>query len=69
MGVSVDEARKKLRLCLIFVVTAAIVIGGIYYFRDVRQNGDVNEGTLVRGQGTFAVTQTADRGTDYGDRN
>ncbi len=63
-----DEARKKLRLCLIFVVIAAIIIGFIYYFRDVRSKSDVNEGTLVKSQCGLAASQTADRGTGYGGR-
>lgn len=63
-----DEARKKLRLCLIFVVIAAIIIGFIYYFRDVRNSSDVNEGTLVKSQCEFAASQTADRGISYGGR-
>ncbi len=63
-----DEARKKLRLCLIFVVIAAIIIGFIYYFRDVRNSSDVNEGTLVKSQCEFAASQTAGRGIRYGGR-
>ena len=38
-----DEARKKLRVCLICVV----IVGVIYYFGDVRNAENVNEGTLV----------------------
>lgn len=43
-----DEARKKIRMCLIFVVTAAVIIGLIYYFRDIKGNQGVTEGTLIR---------------------
>ncbi len=43
-----DNARKKLRVCLICVVMAAVVIGLIYYFNDMRSHGKINEGTLVR---------------------
>ncbi len=42
-----DNARRKLRVCLICVVMAAVVIGLIYYFNDMRDHGKINEGTLV----------------------
>lgn len=42
-----DEARKKLRVCLICVVAAAIILGCIYYFGSVSGSTDVSEGTLV----------------------
>ena len=42
-----DNARRKLRVCLICVVMAAVVIGRIYYFNDMRDHGKINEGTLV----------------------
>lgn len=42
-----EEARKKLRICLIFVVTAAIVIGLIYYFSTLRVETQINNGILV----------------------
>lgn len=43
-----DEARKKLRVCLLCVVATAVIIGLIYYFRDVRSVEHVTDGTLVR---------------------
>lgn len=43
-----EEARRKLRIFLICVVMAAVLIGVIYYFTDVYENGAVSEGTLVR---------------------
>lgn len=43
-----EEARKKIRMCLVFVVAIAVIIGLIYYFHDVKGNHGVNEGTLVR---------------------
>lgn len=43
-----EEGRKKIRMCLIFVVTAAVIIGFIYYFHDVKGNHGVNEGTLIK---------------------
>lgn len=42
-----DEARKKLRICLFCVVMAAVIIGAIYYINDVSNNNNINEGTLV----------------------
>ena len=43
-----EEARKKLRICLILVVTAAVIIGVIYYFHDVRGKDYATDGTLVQ---------------------
>lgn len=43
-----DNARKKLRVCLICVVMAAVIIGFVYYFNDVRTRSTIDEGTLVR---------------------
>ena len=42
-----EEARKRLRVCLIFVVLLAILVGCIYYFGDKNREKDVSEGTLV----------------------
>ena len=42
-----DEARKKLRVCLVCVVAAAILLGLVYYFLDVRGEEKISEGTLV----------------------
>lgn len=42
-----EEARRKIRICLVCVVTAAVIIGMIYYFRDVKGVSSVNDGTLV----------------------
>jgi len=47
-GEGMDSARKKIRICLVCVVTAAVIVGLLYYFNDVRGNTDINEGTLVR---------------------
>ena len=43
-----DDARKKLRVCLICVVMAAVIVGFAYYFNDVRTRRTMDEGTLVR---------------------
>lgn len=45
-----EKARKKIRVCLIFVVTLAVIVGIVYYFRDVRGSGQITDGTLVQGQ-------------------
>ncbi|MDO4474532.1 MAG: hypothetical protein Q4B75_07745 [Eubacteriales bacterium] len=42
-----EEARRKIRICLVCVLTAAVIIGMIYYFHDVKGISSVNEGTLV----------------------
>ena len=42
-----DEARKKLKICLICVVSAAVLMGCISYFLSAGEGGTVNEGTLV----------------------
>lgn len=43
-----DNARRKIRICLVCVVMIAVIVGLIYYFNDVKSNTDMNEGTLVR---------------------
>lgn len=42
-----EEARKKLRACLIFVVTVAVILGVVYYFHDVKGGTQVSDGTLI----------------------
>ncbi len=42
-----EETRKRLRACLIFVVTAAVIIGMVYYFHDVKGAAQISEGTLI----------------------
>ncbi len=48
-GVNMEEARRR-RVCLICVVAIAVIVGFIYYFNEVRDGGDVSEGTLVMAQ-------------------
>ena len=43
-----EKGRKKLRICLFFVVMAAVVIGLIYYASTVRVKDQFSEGTLVK---------------------
>lgn len=42
-----EEARKRLRVCLICVVALAVLAGAVYYFHDVRDSKNISEGTLV----------------------
>ena len=42
-----EETRKRLRAGLIFVVTAAGIIGMVYYFHDVKGATQISEGTLI----------------------
>ncbi len=42
-----EETRRKLRACLIFVVTVAVIIGMVYYFHDVKGAAQVSDGTLI----------------------
>lgn len=56
-----NDARRKLRLCLILVVTAAVVIGVIYYFHDVK-GADYADGTLVSAPAEMAVEAEAAAG-------
>ncbi len=46
--ISLEEARRKLRICLVIVVMVAIIVGCVYYFGEVKNGSHVNEGTLVR---------------------
>lgn len=42
-----DEARKKLRICLLCIVIAAVIAGCIYYINEERTGQTIGEGTLV----------------------
>lgn len=42
-----DEARKKLRICLLCVVIVAVIAGCIYYISKERSGKTISEGTLV----------------------
>lgn len=43
-----DEARKKLRICLLCVVIVAVIAGCIYYISKERSGKTISEGTLVK---------------------
>ncbi len=42
-----EEARKRLRICLICIVAIAVIIGGVYYLRETSREKNPSEGTLV----------------------
>ena len=42
-----EEGRRKVRLCLFYVVTAAVLAGLIYYFTEIYQTTKISDGTLV----------------------
>lgn len=66
-GVSMEEARKKLRLCLVLVVTLAVIVGLVYYFGDVKKSRDMSGGTLVKQTESNIKTATvADSGGYHG---
>ena len=43
-----DEARRKIRICLVCIVMIALIVGIVYYMNDVMGSSDPDEGTLVR---------------------
>ncbi|MCI8502596.1 MAG: hypothetical protein HFH00_02020 [Dorea sp.] len=62
-----EEARRRLRLCLAVVVAAAVIIGLLYYFGDVKKGKNMSEGTLVRQtEMNLETAQSADDGGYYG---
>lgn len=66
-GVSMEEARRKLRLCLVLVVTLAVIVGLIYYFGDVKKGRNMSEGTLVKQtESNIKTVSAADVGGCYG---
>lgn len=42
-----EQAKKRIRICLICVVSAAILIGIFYYIMTQRKNVSEDNGTLV----------------------
>lgn len=43
-----EKARRKLRIFLCMLVAAAVVVGVVYYFYEVKRQKDLSDGTLVR---------------------
>lgn len=65
-GAGMEEARKKLRFCLVLIVAAAIIVGLIYYFSDVKGSSDMSEGTLVKAKCNVIGTEADKTGGSYG---
>ena len=42
-----EEGRRKIRICLLCVVMAAVLAGLIYYFSETYQIQNISDGTLV----------------------
>ena len=55
-----DEARRKIRICLFCIVMIAVLVGVAYYMSDVKSGGNMEEGTLVRQNVTSEETGTAE---------
>ncbi|MCI8797329.1 MAG: hypothetical protein HFG89_10825 [Dorea sp.] len=53
-----DEARRKIRICLFCIVMIAALMGVVYYMNDVRGGSNMEEGTLVRQDISFEEIQT-----------
>lgn len=51
---TMDDGKKKIWICLLAVVLAAVVIGVLYYFSVPSENG--SEGFLIRVQDCRGVT-------------
>lgn len=51
-----NEARRKIRICLLFIVMIAALMGVVYYMNDVRDGNNMEEGTLVRQDVPFTDT-------------
>ena len=62
-----DEARRKIRICLFCIVMIAVLVGVAYYMSDVKSGGKMEEGTLVRQNVTSEEIQSMqDTGTAEG---
>ncbi len=46
-----EKSRKRLRVCLFCIVLLAIAVGLIYYFSDVRNVNEIEDGVLISGTG------------------
>lgn len=42
-----EKAKKRVRICLLCVVMIAIVMGILYYYHEIGEQGMKAEGTLV----------------------
>lgn len=42
-----NKAKRRIRACLIAAVVAAVFIGIVYYYYNVKDAGSMTEGTLI----------------------
>lgn len=42
-----EKARRRIRLCLLLVVLAAVCVGIAYYYYNVGSGSDITQGTLI----------------------
>ena len=45
-----EKAKKRVRVCLLCVVTIAVVMGILYYYHEMNEDGLQAEGTLVKAE-------------------
>lgn len=43
-----DEGRRKVRICLVIIVLAAVILGGMYYLYNRNEEFPDSGGTLVK---------------------
>lgn len=43
-----ERAKRRVRICLLFVVIIAVVMGILYYYHGINEDGVQAEGTLVK---------------------
>ena len=43
-----ERAKRRVRICLLFVVIIAVVMGILYYYHGMNEDGVQAEGTLVK---------------------
>ena len=46
-----EKGRKKVRFCMVFVISMAILIGCLYYWDQGKEETMLNEGTLISSLG------------------
>lgn len=42
-----EKAKRRVRICLLFVVIVAVIMGILYYYHVINEEGVKAEGTLV----------------------
>lgn len=48
----VEKAKRRIRVCLLIVVLAAVCIGIVYYCYNIKGGDSITEGTLIANIGT-----------------